>query len=378
MLHCEPPRDVAAFAIRGVTFTSGGFGGVMELGLLSNSALNPPFYWTTVLPPLFSGLALQPGVRTIAPPPLAWERRREWGEVRSQVKRCDALFWVQLAARPSSPIHLASYMNLGARRSNLILDAWKHSLTKIGLVATVERLDPCFVAYLEGAEELKRRFPLAKFVWLPFGAHTDVFYPRKEEKSIFAFWLGRRYEPLHHALLAYCEARGLRYVYSKDAGLTAEEVGKLTSAAQYFVATPPDLDQPERTGGFSPLVMRYFEGLAAGTRLLGVLPRSGEYESILPTDAFCQVAPDGSDLAKILDEDRSNPNNQRAVDAAGAFVREHHSWRRRAEQVFNHLANGAEIEFPLIQKERQVDRVPSREGFRRDLAHNLKTTERFG
>ena len=92
--------------------------------------------------------------------------------------------------------------------------------------------------------------------------------------------------------------------------------------------------------------MRYFEGLAAGTRLLGVLPRSGEYESILPTDAFCQVSPDGSDLAERLDEDRSNPNNQRAVDAAGAFVREHHSWRRRAEQVFNHLANGAAIEFP--------------------------------
>ena len=350
----------------------------MELGLLSNSALNPSVYWTTLLPPLFSGLNLQPGVRTIAPPPFAWDRRSEWGKVRSQVKSCDALFWIQVASRPTGPIHLASYMNLGARRSNFVLDAWKHSLTKIGLVATVERLDPCFVAFREAVVELKRRFPLAKFVWLPFGAHTDVFYPRKEEKSIFAFWLGRRYEPLHRALLAYCEARGLRYVYSKDLRFTAEEVGQLTSSAQYYVATPPDLDAPERTGGFSPLVMRYFEGLAAGARLLGVLPGSGEYESILPVDAFCQVSPDGSDLAKRLDEDRSNPNNQRVVDAAGAFVREHHSWRRRAEQVFNHLANGDAIEFPLIQKERQVDRVASRVGFPQDLTHNLKTTERFG
>ena len=74
-----------------------------------------------------------------------------------------------------------------ARRSNFILDAWKPSLTKIGIVATVERLDPCFIAYREAIDELKRRFPLAKFVWLPFGAHTDVFYPRKEEKSVFAF-----------------------------------------------------------------------------------------------------------------------------------------------------------------------------------------------
>jgi hypothetical protein len=37
--------------------------------------------------------------------------------------------------------------------------------------------------------------------------------------------------------------------------------------------------------------------------------------AILPTDALCQVSPDGSDLAQRLDEDRSNPNNQRAVDA---------------------------------------------------------------
>jgi hypothetical protein len=144
------------------------------------------------------------------------------------------------------------------------------------------------------------------------------------------------------------------------------------------VATPPDLDDPKRTGGISPLVMRYFEGLAAGTRLLGVLPRSGEYESILPTEAFCQVSPDGSDLAKRLDEDRSNPDHQPVVDAAGAFVREHHSWRRRAEQVFDHLANGAAIEFPMMQKERRVARVVGRGASRQDLPHDLKTTERFG
>jgi Glycosyl transferases group 1 len=350
----------------------------MELGLLSNSSTNPGVYWTTLLPPLFSGLASQPGVRTISPPPLAWERRGEWRKIRSQLKACDALFWVQLSARPAGSIHLASYMNLRARRSNFVLDAWKHSLTKIGIVATIEGLDPCFVAYREATNELQRRFPLAKFVWLPLGAHTDIFYPRKEEKSIFAFWMGRRHEPLHRALLAYCEARGLRYVYSKDGGLSTEELGRLTSSAQYFIATPPDVDNAKRTGGFSPLVMRYFEGLAAGTRLLGVLPRSGEYEAILPTDAVCQVSADGSDLAQRLDEDRSNPNNQRAVDAASALVREHHSWRRRGEQVFNHLANGAAIDLPLAPGAPQLGRVVDRVGSSQDLPPELKIVKRFG
>jgi len=320
----------------------------MRLGLLSNSLLNPYVSWTTLSPPLFSALAQQPDVRTISPPPLAWERRKEWAEVRGKAKGCDSFFWIQGSARPHHAVHTASYLNFRARRSCYVLDAWKGSLTKIGLLATVERLNPCFVAYREATDELRRRFPLAKFVWLPFGAHTDIFYPHREQKSIFAFWMGRRHEPLHQALLAYCEPRGLRYVYSKG-GLTTEELGRLTSSAQYFVATPPDLDNPKRTGGFSPLVMRYFEGLAAGTRLLGVLPRSGEYEAILPTDALCQVSSDGSDLPERLDEDRSNREYQRAVEAAGEFVREHHSWRRRGEQVFNHLATGAAIDLRSIK-----------------------------
>ena len=346
----------------------------MELGLLSNSLLNPGVYFTTLIPPLLSGLADQPGVRTISPPPLIWERRKEWGTVRTQMKGCDSLFWVQLSARPKGAIHLASFMNLRARRANFVLDAWKHSLSKIGLVATVERLDPCFVAYREATVELQRRFPLAKFVWLPFGADTRIFYPHGEEKSVFCFWMGRRHEPLHQALLAYCNARGLRYLYSNDLRYTTEELGRIVASSQYFVVTPPDLDNPKRTGGFSPLVMRYFEGLAAGTRLLGVLPRSGDYEALLPIDAICQVAPDGSDLAERLDEDRSNPNAQRAVDAAGAFVREHHSWQRRAEQIFNYLANGVAIDLPHLQKEPQVGRLVNRP----PLPPSLKTTERFG
>jgi hypothetical protein len=240
-------------------------------------------------------------------------------------------------------------MNLRARRSNFVLDAWMPLLWKLGLFATIERLDPCFVAYREATTELQRRFPLGKFMWLPHAADTTIFYPRGEEKSVFCFWMGRRYEPLHRALLAYCGARGLRYLYSNDHYYRDEDLGRIASSARYFIATPSDLDNPIRTGGFSPLVMRYLEGLAAGTRLLGVLPRSGEYEALLPTDAICQVAPDGSDLDERLDEDLANPNAQRRVDAAGAFVRKYHSWQWRAEQIINYLANEDPISIPVMQ-----------------------------
>jgi hypothetical protein len=319
-----------------------GEGCFMELGLLSNSLMKPGVNWTTLSSPLFAALSEKTGTRTIHPPPLDLRHLKDWKAIRAQVDACDTLFWMQSASRPEVPVHLASLLNLSARRSAFVVDAWKPLLWKIGLAATIQRLDPCFVPYREAIEELRRRFALAKFEWLPYSADTRVFYPRAGEKSIFAFWMGRRHEPLHQALIAYCEARDLPYVYSNDGRHSADDLGRLTSSAQYFVVTPPDV---QRSGGFSPIVMRYFEGLAAGTRLLGVLPASGEYESLLPTDAICQVALDGSDLSERLDQD-AKTDHRKELEAACALVHERHSWRRRAQQIYDHLAHGAAIKFP--------------------------------
>ena len=317
----------------------------MNLGLLSNSSLNPKVHWSTLIPPLFSSIVSKSNARTISPPLLAWANRREWLATRSEVKSCDTLFWVQVSARPAAPIYAAAYLNLRARRSTMILDAWKPALTKIGIAATVERHDPCFVAYRDAAKDLSRRFPFGKFVWLPFGCDTSVFYPRLQEKSIFAFWMGRRDEPLHQALLAYCEARGLRYIYHNDGRYTTEELGSICASSQYFVVTPP---HPGRSGGYSPLVQRYLEGLAVGTRLLGVLPLNGDYQMLLPTEAICAVRPDGSDLAERLDADQIIGNRQQIAETVGAFVRKHHSWQKRGEQIFDYLAYAKPIELSAM------------------------------
>jgi hypothetical protein len=53
--------------------------------------------------------------------------------------------------------------------------------------------------------------------------------------------------------------------------------------------TPPDVSDPIRTGGFSPLTMCYPEVLSAGARLLGVRRASGEYEALLPRDAILEA-----------------------------------------------------------------------------------------
>src|SRR5271165_2184283 len=126
---------------------SGREGGFMELGLLSNALLKPHVFWTSVAPPFFSALTEKSGARIICPPPLASERRKEWAAVWSMVRACDTLFWMQGASRSDLPIHVASLLKLRSRRSVFVIDAWDHLLTKIGIAATAQRLDPCFIGY---------------------------------------------------------------------------------------------------------------------------------------------------------------------------------------------------------------------------------------
>lgn len=320
----------------------------VNLGVLSNHNLNPWINWSTLGPPLLGPLAARAGSELIAPPPLQWKYSGEWRKVLRGVRSADTLFWMQLAARPERPVHLASIFAGYVRRSAYVIDAWKYLVPKVGFMAAAQRLNPCFVAFREAYEELSRRHPSVHFEWLPFGVDTAVFDEVPGERPVFAYWMGRRYEPLHQAMIQYCSDRGLNYVYTKRGGEISDptDLGRLVGSSSYFLVTPTDLDNPARSGGFSPFVMRYLEGLSAGARLLGTLPRSGEYERLLPLDAILQVAPDGSDLAAKLDADRDNAAARQAVARARIFVREHHSWARRAEQIYCRLETGQPVVLP--------------------------------
>ena len=314
----------------------------MRLGVFSNQNLNPWVNWTTLGPPLLKPLAAHDGARLIAPPPLQWRNRRELWQVLQDVNSTDTLFWMQGAVRPEVPIHIASLLRGRVRRSAFVVDAWRYLVAKIGTLAVLQNLNPCFVPFREGYIDLKNRFPKGRFEWLPFGVDTGVFDSVPGERPIFAYWMGRRYEPLHQAMIRYCSERGLTYRYTLRSGEFSDpsELGKVVGSSQYFLVAPPDYTDPARTGGYSPFVMRYLEGLSAGARPLGLLPKSGEYDMLLPRDAMLVVAPDGSDLAAKLDADRARAEVRLAVERARIFVREHHSWERRAEQIFERLNTG--------------------------------------
>lgn len=314
----------------------------MRLAVITADRLDPFFGWFTLGPPLLKALSNRDDAFLVSPPPLAWAHGGSWPRAIREIRDADTLFWCQSAARPELPIWLLGAAAPRARRSAYVLDPWRSKISRIGILAVMQRFDPCFVAFREAYEELTHRFPRGRFEWLPCGVDVDAFKPASGKRDIFAYWMGRRFEPLHRALMRYCNERGLQYRFTEQAETPKfGESGELASRSLYFVVTPPDLDNPVRTGGFSPLVMRYLEGLSAGARLLGVLPRSGEYDLLLPRDAILEVSPDGKDLVEKLDADAASGGAFDAVERARDLVRRQHSWARRAEQIHARLTTGS-------------------------------------
>lgn len=131
----------------------------MKLGLLSNELLEPWVNWSTLGPPLLSYLASKPDTKLLLPPPLGLSHLGDWRRLMSQARQMDRLFWIQPSGRPELEVHLTALARIGVRRATLVFDAFEPVLNKVGVMAVLQRLDPCFVAYREATIELRRRFP---------------------------------------------------------------------------------------------------------------------------------------------------------------------------------------------------------------------------
>ncbi len=85
---------------------------------------------------LLEPLAAYENARLVAPPNLALDNFRQWKNVWQDVRSSDTVFWMQSSSRPEKAVHLASLARPGARRSAFVVDAWKYSVTKIGVLCT--------------------------------------------------------------------------------------------------------------------------------------------------------------------------------------------------------------------------------------------------
>ena len=112
-------------------------------------------------------------------------------------------------------------------------------------------------------------------------------HPQKLERVVDIYSVGRRSRSTHEALLQMAERRNLFYLHDSIEGTKAfnsNEHRRLfantAKRSKYFTVNPGQIDRPEKRGSQIEIGNRYFEGIAAGTILVGEIPKNGEFEKL--------------------------------------------------------------------------------------------------
>jgi len=182
--------------------------------------------------------------------------------------------------------------------------------------------------------------------WLPGAADMLRFspYPNPPARVIDVYSIGRRWEGVHRALLRAATAREIFYVYDTFAGNNTEVYdhqqhrnlfANVAKRSRYFTVAPGKMDD-QATHGQVEVGYRYFEGVAAGTVMIGQPPNCEAFGELFDwPDVVMPIQPDGSDVITVLNDLDSDPTRVSAIsrrNAVEALLR--HDWIYRWKEMF--------------------------------------------
>lgn len=135
-------------------------------------------------------------------------------------------------------------------------------------------------------------------------------YPNPPARVIDVYSVGRKAEGIHQALLKLVARNEIFYQYdtlqtgvsqAPDHRQHRDLYANTAKRSRFFMVAPGKVDVPEETQGQVEMGFRYYEGLAAGTVMIGQPPDCQPFREMFDwPDAVVPVRPDGSDVAKVL------------------------------------------------------------------------------
>jgi len=193
--------------------------------------------------------------------------------------------------------------------------------------------------------------------YLPLAADVLRFAPAAPDqpRPIDVCNIGRRSQITHHALLEDAARRHSFYYYDTVAASgtdlkqrtfrvdDAQEhrlmLATILKHSRYFIANRSHVNNPEFTAGRDEISARFYEGIAAGTVMIGEAPRIEEFKRQFDwPDAVIHLPFDSPDVSSILAD--LNSNQERLATVRSRNVREaalRHDWLYRIRTVFDIL-----------------------------------------
>ena len=209
--------------------------------------------------------------------------------------------------------------------------------------------------------------------WIPSGVDAIRFTPSPSfaERVIDIYSMGRRAERLHRALLDLTAKNGMFYVYDTfetsraniyDYKQHRDMLANIMKRTRYFTVAPAKGGAPEAIGNQIELGYRYYEASAAGTVMLGQIPRCEAFETMFNwQDAVVEINADGSDIAKVISILADQPERLIEIsrrNTVQALLR--HDWAYRWKKILE-IANVEPA--PQLQiRENRLKRLAERAG----------------
>jgi hypothetical protein len=193
--------------------------------------------------------------------------------------------------------------------------------------------------------------------YLPFAVDVLRFTPAtpNQERPIYVCNIGRRSQITHQALLDDAERQHRFYYYdtvaATGAGLKQRTfrvdaphehrglLGTLLKHSRFFIAHRAYINQPEFTAGRDEIAARFYEGAAAGTVMIGEVPRTDEFKRQFNwLDPVIRAPFDYPEIGKFLADLSDNPERLRAIGRSNARQAAlQHDWLHRLQVVFDVL-----------------------------------------
>ena len=195
-----------------------------------------------------------------------------------------------------------------------------------------------FATSSQVAEYLRAELPGLDAIWLPEGIDTRGYRRGGDLNSrhIDILELGRKYKPVHSAIVEHRFGRKLRHLFQEGSELLFKDFPALVNglAESKIVICYPRCDtHPEQAGNVETMTQRYWECMLSGALIVGRAPKE-----LIQFCGYNPVVELGDSPADQLDYILNNiASYQELVDKNYHFAIKNASWESRQELVVSHL-----------------------------------------
>lgn len=236
-----------------------------------------------------------------------------------------------------------------------IMEIWSDMLPGY-LVELLSDFDHIFISCRNSVEDVARMTG-RPCTFLPLAADVLRFAPSSvdDARPIDVSYIGRRSEVTHRALVEHASRHKFFYYYDTVAASGSDMsnrtfhvdnpeqhrllLASLLKRSRYFVANRSYVNRPEFTAGREEISPRFFEGAASGAVMIGVPPRSPDFQTQFNwPDAVIPVPFDSPDIGRIIAELDSDPERLRTIrqnNVRNSAMK--HDWLHRIQVVFDAL-----------------------------------------